>query len=277
MPDPTTAVIVTTYNSPEALRLCLLGLSAQTQSDFDVLIADDGSDDRTRQVLAAPAFQGLRLKHVWQQDQGYRVTTARNRAIAESDAELLLFLDGDCIPRNDFVARHQQLCPRGYFVSGNRVDVGPDVYRHFADNEVLSNRIFDWRFLASRDPQLKRYRWRLQRQPWYESMANWITWRYCVFVSSNASAWREDVVRINGFDESFAGYGNEDRDLGVRLRNSGTRMRYLKFSLIVMHLDHPRPYFDPQLARASRRAMKRRMFDRTTRVSLGLDTVRDRS
>ncbi len=276
MHHPTTAVIVTTYNSPEPLRMCLLGLAAQTERDFEVVIADDGSDDRTRQILAAPCFAGLRLKHVWQEDKGYRVRMARNRAIAEADAEFLLFLDGDCIPRNDFVARHRQLCPRGYFISGSRVDVTREVYQHFSDDEILSNRMFEWRFLAKRDPQLSRYRWRLQRSPWYESLANLLTWRYCVFVSSNASAWRNDILRVNGFDESMVGYGNEDRDLGVRLRNSGIGQRYLKFSLIVMHLDHQRPYFDPKLARISRRAMKRRMFDGTTHVPVGIDTVQDR-
>jgi glycosyltransferase involved in cell wall biosynthesis len=276
MHHPPTAVIVTTYNSPTALRMCLLGLAAQTEPDFEVVIADDGSDERTRRVLEAPGYRGLRIRHVWQEDKGYRVRMARNRAIAETKAEFLLFLDGDCIPRNDFVARHRQLCPRGYFISGSRIDVSPAVHQTFSDDQILSNHIFDWRFLASQDAQLARYRWRLQRDPWYESLANLLTWRYCVFVSSNGSAWREDILRINGFDESFAGYGNDDRDLGVRLRNAGTAPRYFKFSLIVMHLDHPRPYFDRGLARISRRAMKRRMLDGTTRVALGIDTVRQR-
>ncbi|HEY6564599.1 MAG TPA: glycosyltransferase [Pirellulaceae bacterium] len=271
--DRTIAVIVATYNNPQGLRHCLAGLCAQTLSDFEVVIADDGSDDRTREVLREPAWGQLRIRHVWQADRGYRVRMARNRAISQTPASFLLFLDGDCIPRDDWVARHVKYCPRGCFLAGARLDIPPSVHSHFQEADVRSQRVFDTGFLTRWEPGLNRYRLRLARNTIWESIADLATWRWCVFVSSNGSAWRDDILAVNGFDEAFPGYGSDDRDLGVRLRNSGVRPRYRKFSLVVLHLDHGKPYDDPEVRARNRAAFKRRIHDGTTRIEQGIDTV----
>lgn len=105
---------------------------------------------------------------------------------------------------------------------------------------------------------------------------NLVTYRYCVFSGSNSSAWRDDLLAVNGFDESFAGYGSEDRDMGIRLRNNGIRSRFLKFSLIQLHLDHAQAYYRPEVAAENRRRFRARTRDRTTRIELGVDTVLSR-
>ncbi len=270
------AVITSAYNNPESLRKCLLGLSVQTDPEFEIIVADDGSDGSIAEVLKEPRFQDLRLKHVWHADRGFRLRTIKNRAIAVAEAPLLIFLDSDCVPRSDFVASHRRCCRPHTFAAGARVDIPPAVHQQFTDDDILSNRVFDVNYLRRMDPALNRYRWRLKRRAWYERLANLLTWRYCVFAGSNGSAWRTDVVAVNGFDEAFSGYGSDDRDLGVRMHNGGVRSRYCKFSLITLHLDHPRPWVDPEKKAWNRRAFKQRFRDGTTRTSLGVDTVLQR-
>ena len=135
-----TAVIVSTYNAPESLRLSLLGFAAQQRAEFEVIVADDGSGPETAQVLQDPALAGLPIRHVWHEDRGFRLCTIRNRAIAVTEAKYLIFCDGDCIPRDDFVANHIQYRRRGCFVSGGRVHVNADVFRSLTNEEILSGK-----------------------------------------------------------------------------------------------------------------------------------------
>lgn len=268
-----TAVIITTYNSPEALRKSLLGFTCQTDQDFEVVIADDGSDERTSEVLALPALQGLRLAHVWQEDRGYRRSRIVNAAIRATQAEYLIFCDGDCIPRDDFVAQHALRARDGWYLAGHRLDIPEVVHSQMTDEDIVSNSVFDVDYLASLDRRLRGCWKRLQRNSPWERLRNLITYRRGVFSGSNASAWREDIVRINGFDENFQTYGSEDRDVGVRLRNLGVRSRYLKFSLVQLHLHHSKPWFDREAAVANRRIFRARRASRVTRVERGLDRV----
>ncbi len=266
-------VVVSTYNSPQSLRLCLLGFLVQTYKNFDILIADDGSDDSTLEVLADPMFAPLSIGHVWQEDLGFRRSRVLNRAIASSSSDYVIFCDGDCIPRDDFVASHVQHARRGYFISGTRVNISEAVHRRFVDEDVLENRVFDIDFLTGLSKSLTRRRYRFVRDRRFAAFLNFLTYRYCVFHGSNAAAWREDLIRVNGFDHDFAGYGSEDRDLGVRLRNAGVRSKFLKFSLVQIHLGHGRGYCDPSVGMLNRRRFKARFFNGDTHVANGLDSA----
>ena len=270
-----TAVIISTYNAPQALRLCLFGFLAQQDATFQILIADDGSDDRTREVLANREFDPLRdrnrMQHIWHADDGFRLSAIRNRAIAASEAEYLIFIDGDCIPRNDYVASYQRRARRNYFMAGGRLDIPAAVHADFDQDLVTSNQVFDPLFLLKKDSALRKLRSRLSRQPITIALLNLIAWRYCVFAGSNAAAWRSDLYRVNGFDESFPGYGSEDRDIGIRLRNAGVKSRYLKFAFCQLHLSHPRTYFDASIHAKNRAVFRQRRWDGTTAVTSGLN------
>jgi glycosyltransferase involved in cell wall biosynthesis len=272
-----TAVIIPTYNNPEALRKTLLGYAVQQDAEFEIVIADDGSDEQTEAVLKEPTFRSLRLKHVWHQDDGFRLCTIRNRAVASTDAEYLIFADGDCIPRRDYVASHLRHAVRGTFLSGHRVHIPEPIHEQFTDEDILSHRVFDVEFLTQLDPQLRRQAMRLSPAAWQEQVLNLVTWRFCVFHGSNSSAWREDIERVNGFDEDFNGYGSEDRDMGFRLHNCGVKSRYLKFSLVQLHLRHPRPYIDPAETALKRKRLKQRFWSGMTRADHGLDSVTSRA
>jgi glycosyltransferase involved in cell wall biosynthesis len=139
------AVVVTTYNRPDALRAVLDGYLAQTDLAFELIVADDGSTTDTRRVVEEYAARPrVPIRHVWQADQGFRAAAIRNRAVAGTDAEYLVFTDGDCVPVRGFVAAHRRLAQRGRFLAANRVLLG----------EAFSRRV-----LAERIP-IHRWRWR---------------------------------------------------------------------------------------------------------------------
>ena len=126
----TPAVIVTTYNRPDALAAVLDGYLEQSAADFELIVADDGSTDDTRTLVAGYAARApFPLRHVWQEDRGFRAAAARNRALAATTADYIIFTDGDCIPRHDFVARHCALAEPGCFLAGNRVLLSQDFTR----------------------------------------------------------------------------------------------------------------------------------------------------
>ncbi len=133
----TISVIVTTYNRPDALRAVLDGLAAQTDRDFEILVADDGSRDDTRELVeAVRSGVPVPIRHVWQEDRGFRAGAARNRATAQARGDYVIFLDGDCVPRPSFIARHRALAEAGWMVAGNRILLSGDVHevRHWRRN-----------------------------------------------------------------------------------------------------------------------------------------------
>jgi GT2 family glycosyltransferase len=268
-----TAVIVSTYNQPRSLRCCLLGLLAQSEQRFHTVVADDGSGPETEAVIRDPLFAPLEIEHHWQLDRGWRKPRILNLALAKVPYDYCIFLDGDCIVRADFVARHLSLRRPRHWVSGTRMHVPAALHTKFADDDILTNRIFEKGYLVGRDPALARYRYRLHPGR-LEPLLNFVSYRWRCFHGSNAAAWRENILEVNGFDETF-GYGSEDRDLGMRMANAGVRSRFAKFSLCQLHLEHwTNP--DRKQVRRNRWRFRKRFFTRTRWVDLGIDTVLER-
>lgn len=233
-----TAVIVTTYNRPDALAAALDGYCAQDAPDFELLVADDGSGAETRALVADYARRApFPLRHVWQEDRGFRAGAARNRALAHTARPYVLFTDGDCVPPPFFVSRHVALAEPGCFVAGNRI-----LLSEAFTAEVLQRRapIHAWptrRWLAA---WLKREVNRalpLLRLPdgafRKRDPERWEGVKTC-----NFAAWRADLVRANGFDERYAGWGLEDSDLVIRLLHAGVRHKSARFAAPVFHLWH---------------------------------------
>ena len=232
------AVIPATYNRPDALAAQLEGYLAQDYPDFEVIIADDGSAEETlatvrRYQQRAP----FRIDHVWQENKGYRAAAIRNRAVANSRADYIVFTDHDCVPRPDFLSQHARLAERGWFVAGNRV-----LLSEALTQRVLAGRlsIHTWRFsawlrcrLASEinrvQPLLRlpdgRFR-KLRPDRWQGAK------------TCNLAVWRDDLERVNGMDESYSGWGLEDSDLVIRLIRAGVKHKSGRFACPVFHLWH---------------------------------------
>ncbi len=233
-----TTVIISTYNNPASLRMCLLGMLSQTVQPSQIIIADDGSSPETATILRDSIFAGLPLESVWHPDHGWRKCRILNLAITHAKGDYLIFFDGDTIPRSDLIASHLKHSRKRMFLSGGCVNIPKSVYLGFSDAEIIDNTVFQPEHLLLSWPDAKKHFLRL-RPGILEPQLNLLTWRHCVLRGANFSAWREDLVRVNGFNEDF-GYGSDDRELGVRLKNSGISSRWLKFSLVQLHLDHSR-------------------------------------
>jgi glycosyltransferase involved in cell wall biosynthesis len=230
------SVIVTTYNWPEALHVVLTSLQQQTQMPHEILIADDGSDQRTRNVLTQFSST-LPLQHIWHEDKGFRAAKIRNKAVANATGDYLVFIDGDCLIPEFFIARQRALAETSYMVSGNRIlcsqDFTPKV---LAQPELLLDAsVSD--FLRTRlKKEINRlspllyvpgHRWRKQQTQ---------RWQGCK--TCNFACFRDDFLAVNGFNEAFSGWGYEDSDLVIRMMHRGTKMKQGRFALPVFHLWH---------------------------------------
>ncbi len=264
------AVLITAYNNAPLLRRCLLALTVQTDPRFQVVIADDGSNDSVRTLLGTPEFRRLDIQHVWHEDRGFRRAAILNRAIEEATADYIVMTDADCLPRNDFIEEHRRIARRGTFVSGGIVNIPIPVHTRFTEDDLLTQRVFDVNFLSQLDPELRQQRRRLAKPGRWTGLLNLLTYRRAVLRGNNCAAWRSDLLAVNGFDQGFTNYGSEDRDLGQRLANHGCRGRMLKYSVLALHLDHKRPYLDPAAKRDNRLRSKQRFWSGQAWVADGI-------
>jgi glycosyltransferase involved in cell wall biosynthesis len=256
------SVIVTTYNREAALDAVLRALGRQSDRDFEIIVADDGSGEATCQLVAhRGARLGIALKHVWQEDRGFRAAEVRNRGIRESSGSYCVFLDGDCIPRPDFIAVHRWLAEPGWFVTGNRVLLA----REFTE-QVLAQSIEPERWGLATWMTLRAQR-KINRLapllpiptgPLRKLRATaWKGARSC-----NLAVWRSDLDRLDGFDAEFNGWGLEDSDLLIRLLHAGVRRKDGNFATGVLHLWHPesdRSYLPENQRRLDEVARSRRI------------------
>lgn len=236
---PTVGVVISTYEHIAALALVLDSLAEQTCQRFEVVVADDGSRSQTRELVERVAGEGrLSLKHVWHEDRGYRLAAIRNRAMAALDTEYIVFIDGDCLARPNFVARHARLAERGWFVRGSRVNLG----RTLTEQTLTENlRVHHWSTLSWLNQRLRH---RVDRfMPLLSvplgrlrkiSPRGWDGAKGC-----NLAVWRDDALAINGFDESYKGWGAEDNDFVVRLIKRGIYRKDGRYAVPVLHLWHP--------------------------------------
>lgn len=237
------SVIIATYNNPQWLEKVLWGYEFQTHKDFEVIIADDGSDKPTQDLITQYKQKSLlNILHVWHKRNGYQKCQILNKAIAASSCEYLIFTDGDCIPRKDFVQQHIKHAQKGFYLSGGVVRIPMNASERVSHEDIASGRAFDLRFLKKmghRASFLKNLKLTLQG-PWADLMNN-ITTRRPTWNGGNSSGWKQDLLAVNGFNETME-YGGQDVECGWRLVNSGIRPKQLVYSLAAIHLDHSRSY-----------------------------------
>src|SRR5664280_2768383 len=212
------AVIVTTYNRPDALALALEGYLSQKDKDFELMVADDGSTIETEKIITYYQKKNLiNIRHVWQEDKGFRDAAIRNRAIAETSADYVIFSDGDCVPLPDFVGQHKYLAEKNWFVAGSR---------------ILLSSVFTLNVLKEQIPV---YNWGMNQ--WITARIKKDINRLSPFISlpisnllrkvtpnswngvmtCNMAVSRKDLIKVNGFNEDYVGWGLEDSDLVIRL------------------------------------------------------------
>jgi glycosyltransferase involved in cell wall biosynthesis len=232
------SVVVTTYNREDALEVVLRSLQSQTDRDFEVVVADDGSAPATAALIDRYKAQvGVPLTHVWHEHRGFRAGTIRNRAVRASHGDYVVFLDGDCLTRPDFVATHRKLAEPGWFVTGNRAlltqALTDAVLNQPLEPEHWGTADWLWQRLSGGLNRLAPVL-RLPLGPLRKIRPQaWKGARSC-----NLGVWRVDLDRVDGFDASFSGWGKEDSDLLVRLLHAGVRRKDGDYATGVLHLWH---------------------------------------
>lgn len=266
------SVIIATYEQPWALERVLTGYLLQTHPDFELLVADDGSGPETAAVIERARAAGLEIVHVRHEDRGFRKTEILNRAILASSGEYLVFSDGDCIPRRDFVAVHARLAAPGRYVSGGYLKIPAEASERVGLQEIRDGSFADLGWLRRAGWKPGRRALRLTRSPLAARILDAVTPTKTQFGGHNASTWREAIFAVNGF-ECEMGYGGLDKALGMRLRNHGLRGIQARYRAICVHLHHERPYRDAEVVRRNREIMRRIRTEGEVRARVGLAEV----
>ena len=268
------SVVLSTFERPRALALVLAGYAAQDDGDFELVLADDGSGPETAAVVRDALAAGLPLRHVWQPHDGFRKTEILNRAIERCTGDYLIFSDGDCIPRPDFVATHRRLATPGHFLSGGYVRLPAALTTSLTEEDVHAGWIWSIEALRARGLTGRRAQMRLLPGGRMPALLDRVTPTRATWNGMNASAWATDVRAVNGFELGL-GYGGEDREFGQRLTNLGLVGVQVRHRAVLLHLDHDRPYRDAGVV-ARQRALRHEV-KRTgrTRALRGLAELRD--
>ena len=241
------SVIFTTYNSTAWLEKVLWGYQFQQHQAFEIIVADDGSTEETATLIEQwRAETGLQIKHVWHEDKGFRKCRILNKAIVQAKHSYVVFTDGDCIPRSDFLSEHVASAAPGYYLSGSYFKLPMSTSEAITRDDVATGRCFDLDWLKANGLKPGRKHRKLNTSKRAARWLNRLTRTSCNLKGSNASAWLSDLLRVNGFDERMQ-WGGLDRELGVRLKNAGVKPRHVRYNAICVHLDHSRGYADPEL------------------------------
>lgn len=268
----TISLIITTYNRPDALSAVVEACFAQDDQNFEIIIADDGSTNNTRETVAAlQARSPVPMKHVWQEDIGFRAARARNLGTLAAQGEYIIFIDGDCVPQKDFIANHRRLAKRGYVVTGSRVLLSEGYTRSLLEQHLDIQRLGALEklklYLAG---SANKFLQTMLTLPDLGRESKRFTWRR--IKSCNMAAWRSDLDLVNGFDESFTGWGHEDSDLVLRLFNAGVFRKSGAFATEVYHLWHREAKRDQESS--NRKTVLQRAQDKTTQAVAGLRELR---
>jgi glycosyltransferase involved in cell wall biosynthesis len=229
---PSCTLCISTYNWPAALQLCLQSVLYQKLLPNQVIIADDGSGSETKAVIDAFIKKApMPVEHVWQPDEGYQLARIRNKAFAASKNEYIIQVDGDLLLHPYFVEDHIRFAKKKYFVSGTRVMLNEELTRNFLTTEDVSY------------PGFGHHQIKKPYNAVHSSILSYINAKlqggnYKYVLGCNMAFWKNDLVKINGYNEDFSGWGKEDNDIAIRLHNAGLGLRFLKFGGIVYHLHH---------------------------------------
>jgi len=264
----TMSVVITTYNRPDALAAVLAACFLQDDKNFEIIIADDGSTANTRDCIARLAAGApVPVKHVWQPDDGFRAAMARNRGTLAATGDYIIFLDGDCVPQRDFISRHRALAQPGFLVSGSRILLSQRfTERALRDGIDVAGLGLLARLRLRLGGDLNKVLQTMLRWPDVGRVRRKFSWRR--IKSCNLAVWKQDLMAVNGFDESFTGWGHEDSDLVVRLFHAGVLRKDGAMATEVLHLWHREAERDQESS--NRRIVLERAANGTTQAAVGL-------
>jgi len=226
----TTSLIITTYNWPQALEMVLQSICSQTELPDEVIVADDGSRSDTATLIEQyKATFPVPLHHSWQEDEGFRAAQSRNKAMALSTGEYIVIIDGDMLLHPDFIKSHKKIAAANTFIHGKRVLLLPDRTKQILHDKKYHITPFSSGIIN---------RFNTISSGFLSSILSHKQQNLKAIRSCNMAFWRTDMLRINGFNNDFAGWGREDSEFALRLLNAGVMRKNLVFGGVAYHLYH---------------------------------------
>jgi glycosyltransferase involved in cell wall biosynthesis len=243
---PKISIILSTYNAEEWLEKVLWGFNFQSYKNFEIVIADDGSGPKTKELIEAMAKKVFyEIIHVWQEDDGFQKSRILNKSVVVCTADYIIMTDGDCIPREDFVLVHYLNKKSGYFISGGYYMLPMNISKFITLPDIEKQHCFNINWLKEKGiPKTFKNR-KLTSRGFISKILNTFTPTNASWNGHNSSGWKKDILNVNGFDERMQ-YGGQDRELGERLFNFGIKSKQLRYSAVCVHLDHKRGYKTPE-------------------------------
>jgi len=266
-------LIMTTYNSPIALGLCLESVLLQTLMPDSICIADDGSGPETASLIDEfrARFDPVPIRHVWHEDTGFEKCKILNTAIGSSEADLLFVIDGDVLIHPNFLARHHALSRRGRFSTGSLIRLDDATTKALSKADIIEGRVFNRDWLRAHGAIDRLGTW-LKTMPFpfvLQNLLDILTPVSKSLCGANWSAFRSDILAVNGFDADMK-YGGEDKELGVRLKNNGVKGRHLRYTAPLCHQEHGRDYVFDTVLQQNKALIKQRRASGETWVSSGI-------
>ncbi|WP_298904258.1 glycosyltransferase family 2 protein [uncultured Psychroserpens sp.] len=268
------SIIISTYNKPNWLQKVLWSYNQQTINDFEVVIADDGSTEETRALINdMKTKMSYPIIHVWQEDNGFQKTKILNKATVASRGDYLIYTDGDCLARADFIETHLAHRSKGCALSSGYFKLTNKVSNLIGLEEINSQQCFDKSWLLSHGQPNSFKMNKLTRSKFKAALLNFITPTKATFDGMNASAWKVDILTVNGFDERMQ-YGGEDRELGERLMNYGIKFKQIRYSAICLHLFHERAYVTSDMIKKNDAIRKTTKQNKVIKTPFGIESVK---
>lgn len=242
----------------------------QTVKDFEIVVADDGSTSETRELIEKMRKEiDIPIQHVWQPDEGFQKSRILNKAIVAAKAEYLIFSDGDCIPRKDFIEIHLRHRAPGRFLSGGYFLLPMNTSQAIQKQDILEQKCFDVGWLYAHGLRRTYKALKLAAGGVFSAVLNFATTTRPSWNGHNSSGWKKDLLEANGFDERMQ-YGGQDRELGERLENAGIHGKQIRYSAIVVHLDHKRGYRTQESIEKNRSIRRETRQSGRTRTAYGI-------
>jgi glycosyltransferase involved in cell wall biosynthesis len=225
-----TSLIITTYNWKEALELSIRSIFRQTRLPSEIIIADDGSNSDTRQLIESlQKISPVNIVHSWQQNKGFRLSRSRNKALSIAQGNYIIFIDGDILIEKNFIADHIDAARENYLIQGSRV-----LLNAAATSKAISKKELCF---CLTDPGVEN-RKNCIRSPLLSKLFSFSSKGLTGIKTCNFAFWREHAEAINGFNENFVGWGKEDSEFTARMLNLGVKRQNLKFRGLAYHLHH---------------------------------------
>lgn len=266
------SVIFTTFNHPKWLEKTLWGFSMQSFRDFEIIVADDGSGQETRDVVESLKTQiDIPIQHVWQEDDGFQKCRILNKAIVASQGAYLIFTDGDCIPHPDFVKNHVELARENSLLSGGYFKLPLEVSRSITRQDILDGNCTRPGWLLKHGVPFTPKIAKLLSHPTIGAILDALTITRATWNGHSSSTWKKHILATNGFDERMQ-YGGQDREFGERLMNMGIKTRQVRYRCSCVHLDHGRGYARPESIDRNRSIRQQTHANKITRTDHGIST-----